>query len=310
MPGCLVTAGSAYGDVMIEVQGLTRRFGDLTAVGGVSFSVGDGRLTGFVGGNGAGKTTTMRMMMGLLGIHAGSVLWNGSPITVAQRRRIGYMPEERGLYPKQKVLDQLGYLGELSGMSREAARTEAMSYLERFGLGERAGEKVEKLSLGNQQRVQIVAALMNQPAALILDEPFSGLDPTAVDAMAQLLREHVDRGIPLLFSSHQLELVERLCDHLVVLSRGRVVADGTTEELRHSGPVRYRIVLGGDAGWVRDVRGVRVHEGDGQSAVVEFDSDPEASAQALLAEAVRRGPVTEFARVVPTLSEIYREVSA
>lgn len=298
------------GGAALRLEAVSKAFAGHLAVRELSLQVPRGSVFGLLGPNGAGKTTTLRMVMDVLAPDSGTITVLGQPAGANARDRIGYMPEERGLYPKQKVLDQLGYLGELSGMSREAARTEAMSYLERFGLGERAGEKVEKLSLGNQQRVQIVAALMNQPAALILDEPFSGLDPTAVDAMAQLLREHVDRGIPLLFSSHQLELVERLCDHLVVLSRGRVVADGTTEELRHSGPVRYRIVLGGDAGWVRDVRGVRVHEGDGQSAVVEFDSDPEASAQALLAEAVRRGPVTEFARVVPTLSEIYREVSA
>lgn len=295
---------------MIEIKGLTRRFGDLTAVDDVSFAVSDGVMTGFVGGNGAGKTTTMRMVMGLLGIHAGEVRWDGAPITAEHRRRTGYMPEERGLYPKQKVIDQLVYLGELSGMGRSSARDEAMALLERFGLGDRASDKVEKLSLGNQQRVQIVAALLNQPRALVLDEPFSGLDPLAVDAMADVLREQTERGIPVLFSSHQLELVERLCDHLVILSRGRVVANGTTTQLRNSGPMRYRLVLDGDASWVRDVRGVRVDTIDGPLAVVGFDDEPGPASQALLTEALRRGAVTEFARIVPPLSEIYREVTA
>jgi ABC-2 type transport system ATP-binding protein len=295
---------------MIEVQGLTRRFGDVVAVDDVSFTVHDGLMTGFVGGNGAGKTTTMRMIMGLLALDGGTVTWDGRPITAADRRSVGYMPEERGLYPKQKILDQLVYLGELAGMTPQAARTAVMEHLERFGLADRAGDKVEKLSLGNQQRVQITAALMTQPAALILDEPFSGLDPTAVDSMADLLREHQARGVPILFSSHQLDLVERLCDRLVILAGGRVVAEGRADELRTQGPVRHRLVLDGDAGWVRDVPGVRVDDVDGASALVELTGDRPDADQVLLTEAMRRGRVLEFSRVVPPLSEIYREVTA
>lgn len=293
---------------LLEIDGLSRRFGDLVAVDDVSFSVPGGLMTGFVGGNGAGKTTTMRMIMGLLATHGGEVRWNGSPITTLDRRRIGYMPEERGLYPKQKVLDQLTYLGELSGMSAAAAKASIMEHLERFGLADRADERVEKLSLGNQQRVQIIAALMTTPDALILDEPFSGLDPQAVDSMVDLLREHTARGIPVLFSSHQLDLVERLCDRLVVLSKGRVVATGGVQELRGGGSVRYRLTLGGDAGWLRDLAGIHVHDVDGSTALIEFTD--EAARPALLAAAVERGDVLDFARQVPPLSEIYREVTA
>jgi len=252
----------------------------------------------------------MRMAMGLLGIDAGRVLWNGQPITDADRRRTGYMPEERGLYPKQKIVDQLTYLGELSGMSAAAAKAAIMEHLERFGLAERADDRVEKLSLGNQQRVQIIAALMTQPDALILDEPFSGLDPTAVDSMADLLREHTARGIPVLFSSHQLDLVERLCDHLVVLAKGRVVADGTVDQLRNRGPERYRLVLGSDAGWVRDVPGIHAVDVDGARAVIELTGEVPAADQALLRAAMARGEVKEFARMIAPLSEIYREVTA
>ncbi|KGN31711.1 ABC transporter ATP-binding protein [Knoellia sinensis KCTC 19936] len=293
---------------LLEIDGLRRSFGDVVAVDDVTFTVPGGQMTGFVGGNGAGKTTTMRLIMGLLATHGGEVRWNGSPIKTLDRRRIGYMPEERGLYPKQKVLDQLTYLGELSGMTASAARTSIMEHLERFGLEDRAGERVEKLSLGNQQRVQIIAALMTQPDALILDEPFSGLDPQAVDSMVDLLREHASRGVPVLFSSHQLELVERLCDRLVVLAKGRVVAAGSVGELRGVGPVRYRITLGGDAGWLRDLAGIHVHDVDGSSALVEFQD--EAARPALLAAAVDRGDVLDFARRIPALSEIYREVTS
>ena len=292
----------------IEVTGLTRSFGELRAVDDVSFTVPGGILTGFVGGNGAGKTTTMRLIMGLLAAHGGEVRWGDEPMTTRVRRRIGYMPEERGLYPKQKVLDQLVYLGELSGMSAADAKASVLEHLDRFGLRERAGERVEKLSLGNQQRVQIIAALMTAPDALILDEPFSGLDPSAVDSMADLLREHASRGIPVLFSSHQLDLVERLCDRLVVLAHGRVVATGTVDELRGRGPQLYRLTLGGDAGWVRDVAGIHVHDVDGSTALVEPDDD--GARQALLRAALERGDVVDFARQVPALSDIYREVTA
>ena len=293
---------------VIEVEGLSRSFGELKAVDNVSFTVPGGLMTGFVGGNGAGKTTTMRMIMGLLATHAGEVRWDGRPMTAADRRSVGYMPEERGLYPKHKVLDQLVYLGELSGMKAGEAKAAVMENLARFGLEDRSQEKVEKLSLGNQQRVQIIAALMTQPKALILDEPFSGLDPQAVDSMVDLLREHTARGIPVLFSSHQLELVERLCDRLVVLAKGRVVAAGSVAELRSGGPERYRITLGGDAGWVRDLAGIHVHDVAGSSALIEFNDD--LARPALLRAAVDRGDVLDFSRQVPALSEIYREVTA
>lgn len=293
---------------MLQTLGLTRRFGDLTAVDGVSLDVPDGRLTGFVGGNGAGKTTTMRMICGVLAVHDGRVLWDGRDITAADRRRIGYMPEERGLYPKQPVLDQLVHLSRLRGTAPATARSSALALLERFGLADRANERVEKLSLGNQQRVQIVAALTSSPLALILDEPFSGLDPDAVESMADVLREQARGGVPVLFSSHQLDLVDRLCDRLVIMARGRVVAQGTSEELRRTASPRYRLVVTGDAGWVRGVRGLHVVDVDGPVALLEVaDAGAE---QALLRDALSRGEVREFAPVVPALSELYREVAA
>jgi ABC-2 type transport system ATP-binding protein len=293
---------------MLEINGLTRRFGETTAVDGVTFEVRPGLLTGFVGGNGAGKTTTMRMVMGVLGVDGGEVLWRGSPITPADQRRFGYMPEERGLYPKQRVLDQLVHLAQLKGMSAARARSSATGHLERFGLAERARDRVQTLSLGNQQRVQIVAALLHDPTALVLDEPFSGLDPMAVDSMVDLLREHTSRGVPVLFSSHQLDLVERLCDRLVILARGRVVASGAVDELRDGGPVRYRLALGADAGWVRELRGIHVVDVDGPTALIEvLDAGAE---QDVLREAAARGPVREFTPVRPALADIYREVAA
>lgn len=293
---------------MLEVDGLTRTFGDLTAVDGVSFEVPLGAMVGFVGGNGAGKTTTMRMIMGILTPTGGQSRWQGEELDRAARSRFGYMPEERGLYPKQPVLDQLVYLGRLHGMSPAAAKARVSELLERFGLGERMSDKVETLSLGNQQRAQIIAAVLGDPVALILDEPFSGLDPAAVDQMSALLREYTSDDVPVLFSSHQLDLVDRLCDSIVVLARGKVVASGTSAQLREGGPMRYRLTVDQDAGWVRGMPNLRVLDVD--AATVLIEPDDEGAAQHLLSEAVSRGPVREFSRVIPSLSEIYREVAS
>lgn len=292
---------------MLQVRGLTRRFGDHVAVDDVSFDVQDGRMTGFVGANGAGKTTTMRMIMGVLAIDAGEVQWQGRAITPADRRRFGYMPEERGLYPKQPIVDQLIYLARLQGMPSGTARTRAMELLDRFNLADRSGDKLESLSLGNQQRVQIATAVISEPHMLVLDEPFSGLDPIAVDEMAGVLHEFTRRGVPVLFSSHQLDLVEQLCDHLVVLDSGEVVANGSAAELRRRGTVRHRLVTSHDAGWVREVPGLTTVDVDGGTAIVEL-AHPD-DTDRLLTEALRRGGVHEFAEVVPSLADIYREVT-
>lgn len=300
---------------MLEARGLTRRFGDKTAVDDVSFEVADGQVTGFIGGNGAGKTTTMRMIMGVLEPSAGEALWNGEPMTREHRRRIGYMPEERGLYPKQPLIDQLVYLAQLRGVAPAAARARGLELLERFGLGDRAKDKLEALSLGNQQRVQIAASVIAEPDALILDEPFSSLDPRAVDAMADLLREFTSRGVPVLFSSHQLDLVERLCDSLVFLAGGRVAAQGTAAQLRRSGRVRHRLVLDSDAGWVRDVAdrlGIGVVDVDGPRALLELPDDAAARdrvSDELLRTVMARASIREYAEVLPQLADIYREVA-
>ncbi|MEJ5915954.1 ABC transporter ATP-binding protein [Pseudokineococcus sp. 1T1Z-3] len=297
---------------MLAAQGLSRRFGDRTVLDGVDLEVRPGRMTGFVGANGAGKTTTMRVLLGVLAASAGEVTWCGRPVTAADRRSFGYMPEERGLYPKQRVAEQLVHFGRLHGLGAGAARSAVGRLLERLDLAAHAGDRLDSLSLGNQQRVQIAAALVHGPTALVLDEPFSGLDPLAVDAMAGLLREEVARDVPVLFSSHQLDLVERLCDDLVVLADGRRVAAGTVEELRARGTASTRLQVGpgpdgvADAGWVRAVEGVEVTDVDGGSAL--FTVTTPGADQRVLAEALRRGPVVAFAPVVPPLSEVFREV--
>jgi ABC-2 type transport system ATP-binding protein len=292
---------------MLSVAGLTRRFGDHLALDDVSFDVVPGRMTGFVGANGAGKTTTMRIVLGVLSATAGQVSWNGSPLTAAVRRDFGYMPEERGLYPKMKIRDQLVFFGRLHGLDELRAVERTDKIIGRLGLSERAGDVLETLSLGNQQRVQIAAALVHEPIALVLDEPFSGLDPLAVDAMVDLLRDEVTAEVPLLFSSHQLELVERLCDDLVVLARGKVVAAGPVAELAAGPSTTYRLVVGGDAGWLRDVRGINVRDVAGATAL--FDVEERGQEQQILAAAMSRGPVLEFGPERVALSDVFREAT-
>ena len=291
---------------MLSVRDLTRRYGAATALDRVSFDVRPGRITGFVGGNGAGKTTTMRIMVGVLAPTDGTVTWDGQPLTAHQRRSFGYMPEERGLYPKMRVLEQLVFFGRLHGMSPAGAAGRAIELLERLGLAERRDDVLETLSLGNQQRVQIAAALVHRPTALILDEPFSGLDPLAVDAMVALLRDEVTPELPVLFSSHQLELVERLADDLVILSGGRVVAAGSVQELRAGERDRFRVRLapGADIHALHQVAGVpEVVVQDGGAVLTLGDHPP----QEVLSRLVRELPVAEFAREARPLAEIYRE---
>lgn len=302
---------------MLTVAGLTRRFGEQLALDDVTFNVVPGRMTGFVGANGAGKTTAMRIILGVLAANSGEVRWKGEPLTGEVRRDFGYMPEERGLYPKMKIRDQLVFFGRLHGLEPDRAAERTDKLLERLGLAERATDVLETLSLGNQQRVQIAAALVHEPIALVLDEPFSGLDPLAVDAMVDLLREEITEQIPVLFSSHQLDLVERLCDDLVVLSRGKVVAAGPVADLAAGPTTTYRLVVDGDAGWLRDVRGIRVRDVAGGTALfdVEIESVGDGLVgagsveQQILQQAISRGPVLEFGPERVALSDVFREAT-
>ncbi|MDM4762274.1 ATP-binding cassette domain-containing protein [Galbitalea sp. SE-J8] len=292
---------------MLRIEGVTRRFGDRTVLDDVSFDVGGGRMTGFVGGNGAGKTTAMRIILGVLAPHAGRVTLDGDPLDTARRAQFGYMPEERGLYPKMRVREQIAYLGRLHGMPKSAAEKSADGLLDRLGLAERRNDKLEDLSLGNQQRAQIAAALVHEPEVLVLDEPFSGLDPMAVEVVLGVLQDAARRGAPVLFSSHQLDIVERLCDDLVVIGDGRILASGSREQLRaRYGGSRYELQSAGDVGWLRAEPGVGVVEFDGGYALLEIAD--RATAQRVLRRAVDDAPVDRFGPVLPTLTEIFREV--
>jgi ABC-2 type transport system ATP-binding protein len=235
------------------------------------------------------------------------VRWLGRAVDAVARRRFGYMPEERGLYPKMKVLEQLVYLARLHGLSKDDARRRAEEVVEVLGVTERARDRVESLSLGNQQRVQLAAALVHEPDALVLDEPFSGLDPIGVDVLSGVLRAQADRGAPVVFSSHQLELVERLCDSVVLINLGRVVTQGSIGELRASRDRRLlRVEVAGAAEeWFDSIPGVRL-EGRNDGAVV-LELDDGVDEQRVLDVARATGDVHHFSRVRPTLAQLFRE---
>lgn len=291
----------------MKLDGISKSYGERRVLDGVSFSVTPGRLTGFVGGNGAGKTTTMRIILGLLAADEGTVTRGGVPLTTSARNTFGYMPEERGLYPKMKVLEQVMYFARLHGLSKKDAETTATALLEELGLGERLNDNVEALSLGNQQRAQIAASLVHNPEVLILDEPFSGLDPIAVDTVAAVLQERAAKGVSVLFSSHQLELVERLCDDLVILADGGIRAAGPREQLRekYSAP-RWEIQTKADVAWLSSAPGVTVVSQDAEGAV--FDADSAEAAQGVLRRAMEGGAVARFNPQHPTLAQIFKEV--
>lgn len=292
---------------MLKVTSISRSFGDKRVLDEVSFDVLAGRMTGFLGANGSGKTTTMRIILGVLAAHGGAVTWHGETVTQPVRQQFGYMPEERGLYPKMPVAEQITWLGQLHGLTTAAARRNTERLLEQLELADRANDKLESLSLGNQQRVQIAAALVHDPVLLILDEPFSGLDPIAVDTVLAVLRDRAADGVPVLFSSHQLAVVERLCDDLVIISRGSIAAAGPRDELRAKfGSARFELVVDTDAGWLRDVPGIQVVDLDGPRAV--FDLEPAGPGdQRVLRAALDRGAVRSFTPVVPSLDEIFKE---
>src|SRR5690606_34040032 len=283
--------------------------GSVVALHDVGFEVRPGELFGFVGSNGAGKTTTMRIVLGVLTPDSGEVIFDGEPITRAVRTRSGYMPEERGLYPKMKVADQLVYLAELHGMSSADAQAATQRWLARLDLSHRRQDEVQKLSLGNQQRVQLAAALVHEPDLLVLDEPFSGLHPVAVDVMSQVLREQAAGGVPVIFSSHQLDLIERLRDRVGIIANGRMVAVGSVEELTSSAETQLEIVAPeAEPGWANAVPGVTVVQERPPPTLLKLGAG--ADVQAVMPAALATGPVTGFTRHRPSLAELFRSVVA
>jgi ABC-2 type transport system ATP-binding protein len=292
---------------LLELEELRRTYGSLVALDDLSFSVPSGQVVGFLGPNGAGKTTTMRAIFGLTDLDAGVVRWDGIPVGRAQWKRFGYMPEERGLYPGMLVGDQVEYLGRLHGMSPNDAASATHKWLERLNIADRATSKVEALSHGNQQRVQLAAALVHEPDLLVLDEPLAGLDPTCIDAIGRVLVDQARAGCCVLFSSHQLDLVEDLCDQVIIIDHGRLVVTGSVDDLASHGARRLVVRVEADraAEWAHALPGVSVSEVSGGAARLVLADDVDSDV--VLRAAMAAGRVTQFTFERRRLSEVFRE---
>jgi ABC-2 type transport system ATP-binding protein len=292
----------------LVIDGLTKRFGSVQALDGVSFTVAPGRICGFLGANGAGKTTTMRITLGFLRPDAGTVTWHGRDTRHWPRRTWGYMPEERGLYPRMSVIDQLVYFGSLYGIGRSEARTLAYEWLARFRIADMADRRVESLSKGNQQKVQFVATVLHDPDVLLMDEPFVGLDPINVSLLKDAFLELRDRGKTLVFSTHQLDQAEELCDSVAIIDHGRLVTSGPTREVKRSTGhqvVRVATSTDGELAWLRTLPHVTVTRPGRDYTEVQVDSgsDP----QAILRAALAKGDVLKFEVADPSLEDVFVE---
>ena len=298
-------------EVSLELIGLSRRFGSVVALDGLTFSVPPGEVFGFLGPNGAGKTTTMRAIFGVVALEGGQVRWQGQPVTEDARHRFGYMPEERGLYPGMQILEQLEYLGRLHEMTAASAREAARHWIGRLGLAGRESAKLEALSHGNQQRVQLAAALMHDPELLVLDEPFAGLDPGGVDDMTEILAERARAGVTVVFSSHQLDLVEHICESVAIIHRGRVVAQGAVSALERGDRLRLAVRVATDPGgdWARQLDPGIASVERVDAGMVLLVLAPDADSQKVLDTARTAGPVEHFGFATRRLSEVFRDVT-
>jgi len=292
----------------LVVDSITKRFGNVVALDGASFTVAPGRIFGLLGANGAGKTTSMRIVLDILRADSGRVTWQGIDNTSLPRRTWGYLPEERGLYPKMKVGEQLRFFAALYGVTDADARAEIEDWLERFRIPDYVDRRVEELSKGNQQKIQFIAAILHDPDVLIMDEPFTGLDPVNVRLLKEAFLEMKSRGKTLIFSTHQMETVEELCEAIAIVDRGRVVVSGGVREVRRAiGRQVVRLTTDGDgngASWVEELPGVQVtaRRADYLELSVPADRDP----TSILRTAMERGDrVTLFEIADPSLEEIF-----
>jgi ABC-2 type transport system ATP-binding protein len=285
------------------IRNLSKRFGDILAIDGIDIDVPRGALVGFLGSNGAGKTTAMRAILGIVRPDSGTITWDGAAIDEQVRSRIGYMPQERGLYARMPVIDQVVYFGRLAGLDKSVAIANAGAWIERLGLVERQKDLVQELSGGNQQRVQLAVSLVHDPDLLVLDEPFAGLDPVAAETMQGIIAERAAAGASVLFSSHQLDLVEGLVEQVVIVADGREVAAGAPIDLRSASPYREMSVR-----WVEPVEEWSPLEGrllefDGSSALVELPATVDVGAQ--IAHALSAGAVATVSVEPPSLADVF-----
>ncbi len=294
----------------LDIRNVSKTYGSFKAVDDVSFSVTPGRIFGFLGTNGAGKTTTMRMILDIIRADTGSITWNGTATTEVARRDFGYLPEERGLYPKMAVDEQLLFLAQLYGATKHDASASLDDWLERLAITENRSRPVEQLSKGNQQKIQFLAAILHEPDILIFDEPFSGLDPVNAEQMKAAFLELRDRGKTIIFSTHQLDDAQELCHEVAIIHRGRLMISGEVADVRRSAG-RQVVTFGVDGAdgsddlpWVDDVPDVRIERR--RADHLELAVPDAVAAQAVLQEAIRRGlTVSRFDISYPSINDVF-----
>jgi ABC-2 type transport system ATP-binding protein len=293
----------------LDIDRVTKRFGPTLALDQLSFSVPKGRIFGFLGANGAGKTTTMRICLGILRADDGEVRWAGEPAWDLPRRTFGYLPEERGLYPRLTVIEQLVYFASLYGEPAGQARANAHTWLERFRIPDLADRRAEELSKGNQQKVQFIAAILHRPDVLLMDEPLTGLDPVNLSLLRDAFLELRDEGRTIVFSTHQMEAAEALCESLAIVDRGRVVASGTLTELKQTSRARtVRLGVEGEIlpTWLTSIDGVAAVRP--AAGFTELELLPGTEPREVLASALARGAlVTHFEVAEPSLEAVFIE---
>ncbi|SDM00973.1 ABC transporter ATP-binding protein [Sediminibacillus halophilus] len=290
----------------LKISNVTKRFGDFTAVNNLSLEIPEGQIFGFLGANGAGKTTTFRMILGLLDITEGSIDWDGKKINYSNSDAIGYLPEERGLYPKLTVKDQIIYLGRLRGMQKNEIVAELKSWLEKFRVPAYLDKKIEELSKGNQQKIQFISAVIHRPKLLILDEPFSGLDPVNVEMLKQAVVDLKSQGTSIVFSSHRMEHVEELCEYLCIMQHGSPVVHGSLKEIKRAfGKKNVFIHADFDLSFLKDLVGVVDYKATTEGC--ELQINDEAVSQDVLTALHDRGFVRRFALEEPSLNDIFIE---
>ncbi|MGD6965439.1 ABC transporter ATP-binding protein [Rossellomorea vietnamensis] len=292
--------------MVLSLNNVTKRFGKFTAVDDLSISIPEKEMFGFLGGNGAGKTTTFRMILGLLDPSAGTITWNGKKIDYSTSPEIGYLPEERGLYPKMKVNDQIIYLARLRGMDKREAEKELEYWLERFNVPEYKTKKVEELSKGNQQKIQLIASIIHKPKLLILDEPFSGLDPVNVELLKDAVADIKESGTTIVFSSHRMEHVEELCENLCIMHKGTPVVHGGLKEIKRSfGKKNVTIHADYDLSFLQTLSGVTKTKKTTEGIQLQVQSED--IAQDVFNEVVKKGFVRKFELEEPSLNDIFIE---
>ncbi|WP_028596723.1 ABC transporter ATP-binding protein [Paenibacillus assamensis] len=288
----------------LQLDRIVKQYGDKTAVNEISLSVEAGEIYGLLGANGAGKTTTMRMVLGLIYPDAGQILYNGKPYHKGLEQLFGYLPEERGLYPKVKVSDQVLYLAQLRGMSRSDADKSLKYWLERFQVPENYNKKIEELSKGNQQKIGFIASIVHNPKFIIMDEAFSGLDPVNVELMKETVKELRDNGATILFSTHRMEHVEELCRQTTILKKGQAVLQGTVRDLKAKYP-REKVILRttGEVVGLEQITGVKQIDRTETGYIINIAD--ESAAQHILQQAMSQSTVEHFEVKEPTLNDIF-----